>query len=751
MAEPYVQDKTGGLLEVLTKDLKRLQEQKSRLTGGVEARTLHAIAFSEGEHHTDVKGKTLFSEPIDPNKLYLVFNLVGKAVTKLMGRLSAIDPPYKTKPDRKDPKAYAEAEVCDSLIMALGQKLNDPARLWEVLYWLLHGGTAFVHTPWIPNATVEPMPQFGDGGELLYKSQIDGSVISESQLGQLVASGASPEVYEVYEEAEPVGDVGCEVFGPLNVFLDQGVKSIEDLAPDQRVYIAQIRTAGWIEENFGVQVEPDQEFKIVSTTFIQSGDAIGGHFLKDLIPMIQGEASPDDPPMNVVVQAYAPPSKMNPRGRYTCFVPGKAILHDDVSPYGEIPLVDIHWKPVTTSFWTANFVSDLIAPQRFLNKRMSQLGEQSNATLYSQLLLGGALSEKDISPDAPGAVKGAVSDTGAPLVQRLEPPQIPTWFMNSIELTIKLFKEIAGGTDLTEDTKFPGQLRGPMAVPMLQEIMDTEWGPFYRHLGERFGIVHQMRLNRVKGFYPPIRTLHYVGRDQKDEVLIFHADKILRSDTNFNVTVERGALMPELRALREARVQERLNSPLAILYMDERTGKLDKSKIAQDLQFGDTGREAREGQYRKLSQELIGMIWEGKAPQIPPVLPFYDHRVMMDELEAAMATTEFLKASPPIQMAFTDRWNQHQQFLMQEAMAQQQALQNGMIQNAVAQATQQAAAQAAADAVTSTQSQMQAQDRQPTEEYVRSAQDRAQANRRPDGPPNKRKLTIEEDRTPPKR
>src|SRR3990167_3403254 len=124
--------------------------------------------------------------------------------------------------------------------------------------------------------------------------------------------------------------------------------------------------------------------------------------------------------------------------------------------------------------------------------------------------------------------------------------------------------------------------------------------------------------------------MHYTDRDQKDEVLVFHTEKILRGGTNFNITVERGALLPELRALRESRVTERLRGPLAVLYMDERTGRLDKSKIAADLQFGDTGREARESQYRKLADEINKFLWEGKP--VPPVQPFYDHAVMLDEL-----------------------------------------------------------------------------------------------------------------------
>lgn len=732
-------DQQKSLIDLLTKDFKRLQEQKARQTGGVEARTLEAISFSEGEQSVVYRNKGLFSEPQDPNKLYLVFNLIGRRVSKLMGRLCGIDPPFKARPDRKDPKAYAEAEVCDALISALDQKLDQPTRMWEIIYWLLHGGVAFEHVPWVPNSSMDSLPKQAEGdptaigldgqplpAEFIYTDKLTGKEIPQSIMDKLVQSGRAPESFELAEEISVTGDVGSEIFGPLQVFVDQNVKSLSDLAPDQRVYIARIRTQGWIEENFpGIQVEPDKNFQIMSTQFHQSGDSIGGTFLKDLIPLVQGSAGPDDPPMNVVIDSYAPPSSMNPSGRYTCFVPGKTILCDVPCPYGEIPLVDYHWKPVTTSFWNRNYVADLIAPQRFINKRVSQLGEQSNATLYSQLLLGGALKASDISPDKPGAIEGAVADNGIPLVQRLGPPEIPNWFMNSIESSLKLFNDIAGGADLMEETRFPGQIRGPMAVPMLQEILDTEWGPFFNHLGGQLARVKQMRLDRVKQFYPPVRTMHYTSRDMKDEVLTFHADKVLRSDINFNITVERGAIMPELSSLREGRIRERLSSPLMCLYMDERTGHLDKSKIAMDLRFGDVGRESREAQYRKLSLEIIEMLWDTK-PNIPPVMPFYDHHVMMDELEASMATTEYLRASQPVQQGFINRWTQHQQFLAQQAQQQQQAIQSHMVHQAVAQATQQAAAQAAAGAVHEASAQIQAQHQQPTGQFVHDAQQQAQ-------------------------
>lgn len=721
-----------SLLSSLTSDYHRLQRQKCKKLGGIEGRILLNLGFVSREQYISYSNQKLFTEPRDPNKLYLMFDMIGPRLGKLIGRLASIAPVFKAQPDRRDPKAFAEAEVVDKLIRALDHKLVQPSRTWEILWWMAVAGTAFEYVPWIPNSSSEPVPQFDDQQNLLYRSKFDQRTIPEPLVAQAIQSGIPAEAFEVYEEVASVGDVGSEILSPLNVFVDQSVKSISQLSPDQWVHIARLRTLGYIEDNYGQPVEPDKEVRIVTTQFNQLEDSVGGGYLKDLIPLVQGSADDTDPPQAVVIESYAPPSRKHPHGRFVCWCPGKQVLHEGENPYEEVPLVDFHWKPVTTTFWTDDYVGALIPPQRFLNKRISQLGEQANATLYSTLLLGAGLTEEDIPADRPGAIKQAVADNGQPLIQRLGPPELPSWFMESIDTTVRIFNDIAGGSDLFEENRFPGQLRGPMAVPLLQEILDTEWGPLYEHIGERMAKVKQMRLNRVKQFYPEKRTLNYVDQDQKDEVFVFHTDKVLKGGLNFNVTVERGELVPELRALREARVMERLNGPLAILYMDERTGMLDRSKIAADLKMGDAGRESREAQYRKLGAEMVGMIWEGK--QLPPVLPFYDHQIMLDELEAAMATTEFLEASPQIQQAFTMRWEGHRQYLMQEAQAAQQMLMSQQTHAAVAQATQQAAAQAASDTVQETRAQMTAQ-----------GQARGQASQAAGPIPRKRTLTVKEE------
>jgi len=753
-AVSHTPDTGDGLLEELEKDFERLKAQKARPTGGVEGSVLLHLSFLDDEQYTNYKNKTLSLEAQDANKLYLTFNLITPRWNKLLGRLSAFNAPFKARPNKKDPQALEEAEIVDRMTIALDEKLDDPSRLRETLWWMGVGGTSFRHITWIPNATIEPNPQFDEAGELLFKFDTpDGPMtVTETERDEMIEAGMyPPEAFEVYEEVELVGEVGDETLNPLQVFIDQTVRSVQDLAPDQWVHVAVPRTLGWIKENFNEDVEPQSEINIITSKIRAEGESGGGRNLKDLIPLIQGSCDENDPKMALVIQSYQCASTDQPKGRYVCWIPKDRILHDADNPYEEIPLVDFHWSPVTTSFWTKGYIAPLIAPQRFINKRMSQLGEQSNAAIYSNILLGGGLKAGDIPADFPGVVENGIDENGMPNIQRTPPPELGSWFLPSIEMAVKMFNDSAGGADLMEDNKFPGQLRGPMAVPMLQEIMDTQWGPLFAHLGERLSRVKQMRLNRVKQFYPPLRTLHYTSKDQRDEVITFHTEEVLRSGTNFSITVERGAMMPELRALREARVSERMAGPLAILYMDERTGRPDKSKIAADLQFGDVGREARESQYRKLALEIIKMLWSGKT--LPPVQPFYDHGVMLDELESAMATTEFLKASPQIQQIFSDRWSQHTQYLQQEAMAQQQSMQNGMIHNAVAQATQQAAATAAAQAIEQASFQQQAQNAQPTDQYMAQAQAQAQAGaqaqqvteqRAPKPKAKSRKITLEE-------
>lgn len=704
-----------NLIAEYTTDWRRLQNQKARRAGGVEFRVLHNLCMVFGEHFIQQSGFNLVGRKMtdeDKNKLWLVFNMIGRATWRKIGRLWSIDNKFRAVPNTLDPAAWDQADVVSKLILALNRKVKEGQKHWNRLFWLLVGGVVIEHTPWMEEVSGEALPEFlpdgenGEQGELIWVDQWEGDrEVPQSEVQAAVLAGIPQERYKPKEVVQMVGDVGSQIFSPLDFFIDASKKTIRDLAGDEACYLAELKTKGWIEDNFGAEIAANVQYggklNIVRTIIAQGEMApvVANMNLQDLIPAIQGTTQPGDPEMCIVLTRYSPRSVKNPQGSRCLFTPDGAVLDKgDLADYPEIPCTDFHYRPPATSFWTPDFITDMVPGQKFLNKRMSQLGEASNAQVYEMLLLGGDLKREDIPTDYHGVIPGGLDDAGEPLVKVVQRGQLPSFFPQTIEIALGMLDTL-GSSDLMSQRKFPGQMRGPMAIPMLQEILDSEDGPVFTHLGEQLADMHQKRVNLVKRFYEPVRTLHYTGANLRDEVMIFNKSQVLRDGWDYQISVDRASLLPELSAMREARVRERLESPLAALYMNRRTGKIDISKIADDLKYNDTGREDRESQSRKLGREFVIVLQRGEAldPNLP--LPFYDHDVLMDELESVMNTTEWLRSSPAVKQNFVDFYNKCQQFLQQLHDSQASAMQQGSIDKAVAMATQQAAATASAKAV----------------------------------------------------
>lgn len=703
-----------------SKDWHRLQAQKFRHHGGVEARMLTALSMHMGEQGT-VQTRDAFQlragqgSNASANQLHLVFNLLKKAAKRRMGRLWKVAPEFKASPTKIDAVAFDNADIMNDMILALDYRCKEKALHWKRLWWTVLCGVCVEHIPWIEEEVEEPVPAYDpDSGELLWTNNADGTTVPQSVALNFINQGAPPEQFTVVEHLQTVGDVGAQILSPFNIFIDASVTEIKYLGPDQAMYIGEVRTVDWIAETFGseyadkVTSKPGDDLSIVRTKLLDKGVPLASMNLKDMIPAIQGSRSNDDPPLAIVLTRYQPANKKYPHGRRTIFVPDQCTVDDGETKYGEIPCVDLHYEAPTVSFWTQDFITDLIAPQKYYNKRWSQMGEHSNSSVHETLLLGGEIGPRDVPTDMPGFVKNGLSEEGRPLVQALQRTPLPGWFLESLR-GIADFIDNVGGSDLTQTKQFPGQIRGPLAMPMIQELLDSEDGPFFSHMGEQLASIKQQRINRVKLFYPPIRTLHYTGRNNKDEVMVFHKENLFKAGTDYKIRVDQASLFPEMAVMRRARVLEDLAGPGAILYTNRRTGKLDASKIAIAMKYTDSDIEDRATQYRKLAGHLIQRMREGQA--LPPTYPypFWDHDAIMDELEGAMATTEFLEASPQVQQNFQDFYERCRQYLSQIQQSQMDSTQNQMMQGAVAQATQVAAAKAASIATDTAVGQIQAQ------------------------------------------
>ena len=735
-------DNTETSLDALTRDWRRLRHQKHRAKGGVEAGMMLDYLLYEGEHQSvQVQNAILtraFRHERDKNKLRLVINLARRLADRKIGRLWSIAHKYRATPNTKDPVAFDYADVIsDQLIPAMDYKMQQDTLRWLINKFVVICGVAFEHVDYKEGCTQDVLPKYDEvSGAMLWTDSLTGQEITEEMVQQIVGSGmVAAERFKPATEVQRTGDVGGDIYDPFRVFIDASVPMVKKLGPGQRVYLADIRSRDWIEETFGSEavdgLEPNEDLSIIETQLLDRGTPVAGLNLKDLLPLIHGSKGKDDPDMYVVITAYSPTSNKFPEGTREFFVPGQKILDADDNPYPEIPVIDYHWSAPGTTMWTTGFMRDFHALSKFVNKRFSQLGEAANAQIYEMLLLGDGLAAKDIPTDFPGVVKNGINaDTGMPNVQVVPRGTLPSFFPESIRLSMETLEGM-GGSDLLSQRKFPGQLRGSLTVPMLQEIMDSEDGPRYSHLAEQFALEKLMRINRIKQFYPPIRTLTYTGEDLRNEVLEFHSDEILRAGVDFTISVDPGSILPEFSAMREARVRERMQWAPG-LYTNPRTGQMDWSKVANDLKYNDKQREGIEGSGRKLARQLIQRIRKGqltvKQGQQPDpktgqpvylmvneddspfiVFPVWPHNSMMDEYEAIMLTTEFIDASPMFRRVLMTLHDKHRLILTQIDQARQASVENKMVQGAMAQASQQAAAKAASMAVEMAMSQVETQ------------------------------------------
>jgi hypothetical protein len=662
-------------LEDLTKDWKRLRHQKSRKQGGPEASMILDYLLYWGEHQSQQVQNTIltraFRHEKDKNKLRLVINLAKKLAKRKIGRLWSISHKYKATPNTKDPLAFDKADVIgDSLIPAMDFKLQQGSLRWQIYMWTVLCGVAFEHVDYKDGVTRDVLPKYDEMGQMLWKDKLSGAEVPETVVEQLLSSGqVAAERFEPATEVQKAGEVGGDVYDPFRVFIDSSVTMVKRLGPGQRIYLADIRSFDWIKETFGSDavngLNPPKDLSIIETQMLDKGMPLSGCNLRDLLPLVQGSQDRDDPDMCICLTSYSPPSDEFPEGTREYFVPEQKVLDQGSNPYPEVPVIDWHWDAPASTMWTPGFMRDLHALSKFINKRFSQLGEAANAQIYEMLLLHDDLKSRDIPTDFPGVVTNGITDEGMAKVQVVPRGQLPAFFPDSIRLSMETLDSL-GSSDLLSQRKFPGQMRGSLAVPMLQELMDSEDGPFYEHLGEQFALEKMMRVNRIKQFYPPIRTLNYTGDDGRNEVLEFHTDDILRAGTDFTVTVDSGTLLPEISSMREARIRERMQWAPG-LYVNPRTGQVDWTKIAKDLKYNDLTREGDEGKARKLARQLIMWARQGKltvemtvnpeTQQPVPMLkmengetfmvyPFWNHNAMMDEYEDVMQSTEFIQSSP---------------------------------------------------------------------------------------------------------
>lgn len=722
-------------------EFDRYGKQKRRTVGGTEPRVLQNLAMYVGEQWVWFERGTLKNrnprrdEQGRISEVNLVLNMIAPRQQKIVGRLTTSEPDFRAFPDQMDPSKMAMADIVSKVIRALNYKLDEDYLRWQRWFWMMIGGLAIEHLPWRPNSRVDVVERLDEMGNPVWEHLASGEEVEHFQFqvltGQLMPDGSEPipgqqnpaqtlpEHFKRVTEVKQIGDVGDEIRGPLNIFCPNSIRSLDELAPGQSLMFGDVRLVSWAKQTWPdadfSDVHGEKDFKIISTRVSEKVSFVNTS-LRDLIPVIQGAVGEDDPDMVPVIERYepvgpdfppgwslerdaatgpgfvpAPSDDFANGGRYSVFIPGQTVLRDGEIPYQDgIPARDFHWDVAVANFFSPDWQSAVNGVQKSINVLASQMRQLTNARIFDPILM-----EDDLEPiktDSPRYWPGALED-GVPKAARLGGQDVSSSHLRQFESLVQMFNELAGGDDLFSEDKFPGQIRGTGAVSILQDVMDTQWGPKLIHYYKRLGEVHHKRVNRLKQFYPESRTLRLVDSSGKVEVFKFHASKVLRAGVDFTITVAPSSILPETRRERFSRLNEMLSGPLAGLYMNTRTGQPDWNAIASELQFGDfEGREAKVAKDERFAKSVIAAIKEGR--EVAPVLPFQNHVVFIDELEDEMNDDDFFETlQPETQQALIQRYLEHNEMLSQLQQQAQEAQFSEETAGIVRQAVQQSLAQ----------------------------------------------------------
>jgi hypothetical protein len=696
-------------------------KQKSK---SVEPRVLNNLAMYVDEQWSYVENGTLRNkvprrdEDGKIREVSLVLNMIAPRQQKIIGRLTASTPDWRAWPGSNKADHISKAEVATSLSKSFDMKLDEEALRGERWFWNMQAGVWFEHTPWRNNHSVDLVEKEDEAGRPIWEHLASGEEIPDAMYRQAIQSGeALVEHFEIATEIREIGDVAAEVRGPLNVFNPNSIRSIEHLAPGQSVMMSDIKLAAWVKKTWPNSqldwMHGEEEFKIITTKVSNQGISFANTSLRELIPVVQGAVSNDDPDMVPVFERYEPPSPEFPKGwsmkggavtgpnffpapnedlagggRYTVFIPGQGIVRDGEIPYKDgIPIVDGHWDSPASNFYNRDWATGLMGVQKSINTLASQIRTMANARVYDPILI-----DDDTQPpnaDMPKYWVGGMVD-GMRQAERLGASSPDPGMQAQLLDLIRIFDDLSGAEDLLQNKKL-GQIRGTGAVQMLQDVMDSQWGPKIRSYYNSVSKVIHKRVNRAAQFYPTVRTLRFMRNTGKVEAFRFHAEDILRSGVDYTFSVSPSSMMPQSNRERFANMTEMLGGPLAGLYQTE-TGEADWHGIAAELQFGDIeSRESMLASDVKFAKTVIADIKEGRG--MIPVLPVQNHLIFVRELQKEMNDDDFFKVlSEPTQQALIERYQSHQEALANAAEAAKQETISEETIDLVRQAVQQSLA-----------------------------------------------------------
>jgi len=597
--------------------------------------------FLRGNQYCDINMQTQGIQEIP--RLYWwqqreVFNHIAPIYETRLAKLGRVDLSLKVRPATNEQNDINTAKICTALCKGTMRQQEMQAKTKKANAWCELIGTVLYKNVW--NAA--------SGTQL---AVIDGDNFSEGGIETTIVPA-----YEFYPDSN----------------------FSEDIDTMRCCIHAKVYSVNEIEEKWGIKID-GREVPVFNLK--NSNISLGGIGYTATIQTVNITKQKDS---EVVKEYYENVTKKYPNGRLI-IVAGETLLYEGELPFkvGEQGKVGIPFvKQVCVEnpgyFWGTSIIERCIPIQRAYNAVKNRKHEYLNRiAIGAYSVENGALDADELQEDGISPGKIVMVERGFNPPRPIDNGVLPSGFPDEETRLLNEFVQISGVSELSRDSTAPSGVGSGVALEILKEQDDTRLSLTAENV--RIAIIkvgkQWLRLSKQYATFP--RMLKYIGDDNDVAVVEWEANDITSDD----IVIETENELAQTPAQRKQMVVDLLQYGL---FNNPETGNIDKSmrgKIFEMLELGnwEAATELENLHANRANKENIYL----KKGTIPQIQEYDDHTIHIVEHNKYRLTTDFEELANQnleIVQLFNMHVKQHEAYLQQAAVAQQQAINNANVQ-----------------------------------------------------------------------
>lgn len=337
-----------------------------------------------------------------------------------------------------------------------------------------------------------------------------------------------------------LGNVTPKLINPYNIFPDPMATSMDDA--EYIIY------ATYKHINILKQLYPNKSDKITSNSINYSelvGYGSDTSNVKNQVLVLECymrdyttvDIEEEDEDGNVVKKR----KPKFPKGRVvTCCPEINLLLSDKQLPYidGKFPFELLKCYDIPFEFWGRSEIEQLLSPQEYINDLTNQIIDNAKLTANMPWIIdkNSGIGKGQLT-NRPGLV---IRKNPGTQVERKQPPQMPVYVQEMIEILKRDIEIISGVHDVTQGRK-PGSVTAANAILALQEAAQARIRLKVKLMENTLSKVGYMWYNRIKQFWVTTRFVRTFNQDNKIEFVEITPED-LEEDIDF--IIEAGSTMP---------------------------------------------------------------------------------------------------------------------------------------------------------------------------------------------------------------